>query len=93
MQNFPSRHEQHEGNIIACYMAAFSAAKRYQRSIACCYENYLTFFLCGFLGGNENFAEIIEQAHFLVLALRRSISFHFEMKHFNFNTAEKICKK
>ena len=36
----------------------FSAAKRYQRPIACCYENYLAYFLCGFLGGNENFVEI-----------------------------------
>ena len=33
-------------------------AKRYQRHIACCYENYLAYFLCGFLGGNEKFAEI-----------------------------------
>ena len=36
----------------------FSAAKRHQQRIACCYENYLPYFLCGFLGGNEKFAEI-----------------------------------
>ena len=40
------------------YIDGFSAAKRYQRLIACYYENYLAFFLCGFQGGNENFAEI-----------------------------------
>lgn len=39
-------------------MDGFSAAKRYQRPIACCYENYLAFFLCDLLGGNETFAEI-----------------------------------
>ena len=26
--------------------------------MACCYENYLAYFLCGFLGGNEKNAEI-----------------------------------
>ena len=54
MHNFPSRHEQHEGDC--CF--TFSAAKRYQQPIACCYEKYLAFFRCGFLGGNENFAQI-----------------------------------
>ena len=40
------------------YIDGFSAAKRDQQRIACCYENYLAYFLCGFLGGNESFAEI-----------------------------------
>jgi len=44
--------------VLLIYTDGFSAAKRYQRRIACCYENYLTYFLCGFLGGNEKFAEI-----------------------------------
>ena len=40
------------------YIDGFSAAKLYQRRIVCCYENYLAYFLCGVLGGNEKFAEI-----------------------------------
>ena len=43
---------------LLVYINCFSAAQRYQRPIACYYENYLAYFHCGFLGGNENFAEI-----------------------------------
>jgi len=57
MHNFPSRHEQHEG-VCSFTLTVLLRAKRYQRPIACCYENYLPYFLCGFLGGNENFADI-----------------------------------
>ena len=120
------------------YIDGFSAAKRYQQRIACCYENCLAYFLCGFLGGNENFEEIKTGSlsrlaaspldfvsalcsnfqkdwfqtrrkftyFFFVWATRSTsvrifvtasqlsrlkplLRLHFEMKHFNFNTAEK----
>ena len=57
MHNFPSRHEQHEG-VCSFTLTGFSAAKRYLQRMACCYENYLAYFLSSFLGGNEKFAEI-----------------------------------
>ena len=42
---------------LLVYIDGFSAAKRCQQRIACCYENYLAS-LCGFLCGNEKIAEI-----------------------------------
>ena len=43
---------------LLIYTDGFSTAKCYQLRIACCYENYLAYFLCGFLSRNEKFAEI-----------------------------------